>query len=149
MTTTAEKLNMKDGSSIHDAMTKEETLKKAAEAIRMYPCHDDVDSAQHRDTYASVVEHMAHSATKEIEAFEVANNWDEIVKSIPMPARSLAERCVAGVDGFNLVLFVDEGFSWIVSDSTKYRLERYLTSLHENISVTFDIKRESHDGIRS
>ncbi len=56
-------------------------------------------------------------------------NWPEIVSRLPMPARSLAERCHASLDGETVVLTIDPGFRSMASKGTQDRLVAQLKRL--------------------
>lgn len=134
--------NMASGDNYFSALSKHEVLINAAEAVRQHPCQDTDCAKAQRERDAQVIDHIAHAALMEISAFEIANNWPEVVSELPMPARSLAERCKAGVSGFHLILLVDKSFSSMASASTITRLKNQLLRLNENLSICVEVSNE-------
>ncbi|MFO7581534.1 DNA polymerase III subunit gamma/tau [Guyparkeria sp.] len=66
-----------------------------------------------------------------------AGNWPDVVSRLPMPARSLAERCHASLDSETLVLTIDPGFRSMASKGTQDRLVTQLKRLGVTQPVRF------------
>ncbi|MFP4638958.1 MAG: DNA polymerase III subunit gamma/tau [Guyparkeria sp.] len=65
------------------------------------------------------------------------DRWPELVSRLPMPARSLAERCHASLDSDTVVLTIDPGFRSMASKSTQDRLVTQLKRLGVTQPVRF------------
>lgn len=67
----------------------------------------------------------------------IASSWHDFVEQIPMPARSLAERCVAKADDGLLILHIDPSFLPMASASTRRRLADEIYRLDAAVRLNF------------